>query len=320
MKKSVCLKKERTSRSMLGSMLLALCTLLILPTVYFGWGPLLTTALTVGLCCLAELAFCLVSRKPVSLSDPSILVTGLVIALLMPVGVPYWVPAIAALFAVWVARGPFGGTGHNPFNPAAAGVAFVTICWPQRVFAYAAPVGWLPQWLGHSALIPASSPAAVLKDHLKPDIVPFEMLWGKFPGPVGATAMLIIGACGLYLILRRAANWEAPLFFLLVAAGIAAAAPRIACSPLTSVKYELMSGSLLFCAVFMMTDPVTAPRTSIGRCLYGAFGGAVIMAFRHFSTYEQGACFAVLACNAIAPLLDRAVLRARAWGGKRIET
>ena len=81
-----------------------------------------------------------------------------------------------------------------------------------------------------------------------------------------------------------------------------------------------MSGSLFFCAIFMVTDPVTAPRTAVARSIYGAFCGALVMAFRHFGAYEQGACFAILASNAIAPLLDRAAGAVRVWGGKIVES
>ena len=320
MPETPCLKKERTVNSMMWNTVLALCALLVLPTVYFGWRPLATALGTAVLCGAAEVAVCLVRRSAIH-ADPAVLVTGLIIALLLPVNAPFWMPAVAALFAVLVARAPFGGTGCTPFNPAAAGVAFVTICWPQKVFSYINPAaGWRLPVFGDCAYTGARSPAGVLKEGLKPDIVPLEMLWGRFAGPMGTTAMLVIGACGLFLILRRIANWEAPLFFLAAAALIAALCPRIACSALTSVKYEMMSGSLFFCAVFMVTDPVTAPRTAAGRCAYGALAGALVMAFRHFGAYEQGACFAVLAANAAAPLLDRAACSLRVGGGKTVES
>ena len=315
-----CLRKERSVPSLMWNVTLALCTLLVLPTVYYGWRPLAMAFVTVALCCLAEVAVCLVRRRTIH-SDPSLLVTGLVIALLMPVNAPFWMPAVAALFAVLVVRAPFGGTGCTPFNPAAAGVAFVTICWPERMFSYVnSTIGWVLPVFGDCTYMEVRSPAGVLKEGLKPDIVPLEMLWGRFVGPMGTTAMLVIGACGLFLVFRRIANWEAPVFFLLAAALWAALCPRIACSPLTSVKYELMSGSLFFCAVFMVTDPVTAPRTAVARSIYGAFCGALVMAFRQFGAYEQGACFAILASNAIAPLLDRAAGAVRVWGGKIVES
>lgn len=206
-----CLRKERSVPSLMWNVTLALCTLLVLPTVYYGWRPLAMAFVTVALCCLAEVAVCLVRRRTIH-SDPSLLVTGLVIALLMPVNAPFWMPAVAALFAVLVVRAPFGGTGCTPFNPAAAGVAFVTICWPERMFSYVnSTIGWVLPVFGDCTYMEVRSPAGVLKEGLKPDIVPLEMLWGRFVGPMGTTAMLVIGACGLFLVFRRIANWEAPV-------------------------------------------------------------------------------------------------------------
>jgi len=102
---------------------------------------------------------------------------------------------------------------------------------------------------------------------------------------------------------------------LAAAALIAAFSPRFAGDALTSIKYELMSGSLFFCSVYMVTDPVTSPNTMRGRCIYGALAGALVMVFRRFGAYEQGAVFAVLIANAAAPLIDGMVCSALRMGG-----
>ena len=110
-----CLRKERSVSSMMWNVALSLCTLLVLPAVYYGWRPLVTSFGTVALCCIAEVAVCLVRRCSIQM-DPSLLVTGLIIALLMPVNAPFWMPALAALFAVLVVRAPFGGTGSVSYT------------------------------------------------------------------------------------------------------------------------------------------------------------------------------------------------------------
>lgn len=314
------LRGETTYFSMTRDMMIALTVLLIVPAVRFGPRPVVTTALTALACAASEVVFHLIQTRATGLSDASSLVTGMILALLMPADAPYWLPAAAGVFAVVAAKGPFGSTGHNPFNPAAAGFAFAAVFWPQRVFAYPDPnaAGWLPVFSSAAAKA-AASPAAVLKNGLKPDLPPLDMLWGVFAGPVGATGVLTICACGLYLFLKRTAKPEATAFFLAAAALAAALFPRVSVGALTSVKYELMSGSLLFCAVFVVTDPVTAPRTALGRCAYGVLAGALTMAFRRWGAFEQGACFAVLIANACAPLIDAAVCEARGWGGKLYE-
>lgn len=302
--------------SMLKDMIAALCALLVLPTVHYGARPAAMAGMAVAAALVCEILFGLFQKKSAALTEPSSVVTGLVIAMLLPLNAPLWLPAVAASFAVLVAKAPFGFFGHTPFNPAAAGAAFAVLCWPQAVFTYFDPSepASLPAF-GNCVFSAAKSPAAILKEGLKPDVLPLNMIWGDGVGPLGTTAALVIGACFLFLVLRRDAKWEITVSFLLAAALIAALFPRIACSPLTSVKYELLSGSLFFCSVFMATDPVTSPHTFPARCLYGAFAGAMTMAFRRFGAFEQGAVFAVLAANAAAPMLEAAVCRVRGWGG-----
>ncbi len=314
------IRRETSVASMMRDVLFALALLLILPVIRFGPRPAVMAALTAAVCAVTEILFNLVQTKSTGISDCSSMVTGLIIVLLMPVNAPMWLPSAAGVFAILVAKGPFGSTGRNPFNPAAAGFAFAAICWPQLIFSYFNPESGavLPPFA--NSIVPlAASPAAVLKSGLKPGIVPFEMLWGNFPGPIGTTTVLVVGACGLYLFLKRTARLEITVCFLIAAALIAALFPRIACDPLTSVKYELLSGSLFFCSVFLVTDPVTSPHTAFGRCLYGAFAGVLVMLFRFYGAFEQGAAFAVLIANACAPLIDDIICRAKGWRGELSE-
>lgn len=310
-----------TVSAMMRNMLLALLALLILPTVHYGFRPLILAGASVLTAVLCRVLFCLIRRQNISLSEQSVLVTGLMVPMLLPLNAPLWLPCTATAFAVLVAREPFGAFGHNPFNPAAAGIAFAALCWPESVFSYFDPAqpAFFPL-IGSGSFHTASSPAAVLKSGLKPDILPLDMLWGGFAGPLGGTAILVIGACGIFLFITRTAKWETAACFLTAAALVAALFPRIQCSPLTSVKYELLSGSLFFGAVFMATDPVTSPRTFSGRCFYGAFAGAMTMVFRWFGAFEQGECFALLIAGAAAPLMDSAVFRLRGWEGKAHES
>ena len=303
--------------SMLGSTFFALCALLVVPTVRYGPRPLTMALVTVLTCLVCEAFSTLFRTGAFGVTDPSFAVTGMICALLMPLNAPLWLPCAAGAFAVLIAKAPFGSFGRTPFNPAAAGVAFATLCWPDLVFTFFDPAKpyVLPPF-GACTFHTGASAAAVLKDGLKPDILPLDMLWGEAPGPLGSGALLVIAAGALLLFLSRSAHWEPTIFFLGAAAGIAALFPRIACSPLTSVKYELLSGSLFFCAVFMVSNPVNEPRTRAGRCVYGALAGALLMAFRFFGIYEQGAVFAMLLADAAAPLIDRAAGRMRGWEGK----
>lgn len=302
--------------AMMRRCIFALLALLVLPVIRYGPRPLVMAGASVLTAVLCEIVFGLIRTRLVSVTELSSVVTALTVAMLLPLNAPLWLPCAASAFAVLVAKEPFGSFGRTPFHPAAAGVAFAILCWPDRVFTYFDPSKpYLLPALGDCVFTAAQSPAAVLKDGLKPAVVPLNLLWGNGVGPLGTTAVLVIGACGLYLAASRAARPEAALCFLGSAAVLAALFPRIACSPLTSVKYELLTGSLLFAAVFLVTEPVPAPSTFSGRCIYGALAGAFTMVFRHFGAYEQGVCFALLLADAFIPIIDSATCRVRGWGG-----
>jgi len=307
-KQAPFVKRDESVATMMRDMIVALLFLMILPVVYNGFRVVTMVLVTVIACGVGEMIFSLIYTREINITELSSVVTGMIIAMLMPVNAPMWLPVVAALFAVLVAKAPFGSVGNSPFNPAAAGVAFVTICWPDKIFAYydSTQQAVLPLFSDCSVNVISSS-AAVLKNGIKPNVLPMQMLWEQMPGPIGSTAALVIVACGLYIFLKRTANWRSAVCFLAAAAIYAALFPRILCSPLTSVKYELLSGSLLFCSVFMITEPSTSPRNGIGRCVYGALGGILLMLFRTYGAYEQGVCFTVLIMNALSPCIDHVI-------------
>lgn len=306
-----------TAFSMLGTMIFALCSLLIVPTVRYGIRPLTMAGVTVLTCCLCEAAANLAAGGAFGIRDPSPAVTGLILAFLLPINAPLWLPCAAGAFAILIAKIPFGSFGRAPFNPAAAGAAFVSLCWPHLALSWFDPAKpyVLPPFADCTFQV-GTSPAAVLKNGLVPDVLPLDMLWGETPGPATTGGILIICACALLLFLSRSAHWEATVGFVATSALLAALFPRIVCSPLSSAKYEILSGSLLFCAVFMIPEPGVQPRTAVGRGIYGALAGAILMGFRFFGVYEESVCFAVIAANAIAPLIDTAVGRLRGWEGR----
>ena len=163
---------------MMGDALAALAALLILPTVYFGPRVLVMALVSMTACAAFDILACLIFRHTFGSGDPSALVTGLTIALLLPVNAPYWLPVLAGAFAILVVKMPLGSTGNNLFNPAAAGMAFVTVCQPDLVFLYANPTaGWLDLSNDITAVL-GSTPGSALLEGLKPSLVPRALLWG----------------------------------------------------------------------------------------------------------------------------------------------
>ena len=236
-------------------------------------------------------------------ADLSPVVTGLVIAMLLPASILYYVPAAAGLFAILVVKQPFGGTGNNLFNPAAAGFAFVAVCWPQLVFHYPQPLERLEATGEVTARLMEGS-AHTLKLGGIPSIDWQELLLGNFAGPMGATHILVMATCLIFLLARKTADWRIPLGFVFSAAVFSFFFSRIPTSPLNSG---------CFAAIYMITDPVTSPKTGWGRFLYGLLAGLFTMLFRYYGGFEQGGMFAVLFCNALAFAIDRGAISAKEY-------
>ena len=311
-------RKHTSVRHMMIDVIVSLLLLTIIPIVQNGFRVISLVLFTAVACMACEVLFSLLCRTPIGIAECSPVVTALLIVMLMPVNVPVWVPVIAGAFAILVAKAPFGGTGRAPFNPAAAGVAFVTVCWPQLVFSYIdkAEAYALPL-VANCDVQTAVSPAAMLKEGLQPLITAPDLLLGMFPGPVGTTSAVVILACGLYIFIKKTANFDAALCFLASSALFAFLFPRIVGTRVDSLLFEMLAGSLVFCAVFMVSEPSTSPRTALGRCIYGALGGIIAMLFRYFGAFEQGAVFAILLINTLSPALDRLCWRLTEWGGGR---
>ncbi len=299
---------RRTDRASFMSLdvLITLVPLAIFSSVYYGARPVLRMLVGVGTAVVCETLCCLLLRRKPSVLDGTAVVTGGLIGALMSPISPYWLPAVAAAFAILVVKMPFGGTGRNTFNPAAAGIALITQCFSAQLFTYPDP--GLPSPIPLDSVEGVNlvtSPAAQLMTGGATVYNQNTLLLGNFPGPIGATAIAVLIACAIYLFSRRTASPWITLPFLAVCALCAVMFPRVAGGWKNSVMLELCSGYLLFAAIFLMTDPVTAPRYWLGRIFYGALGGALTMALRYNGRFEAGACFAVLIMNAFAPVIDR---------------
>lgn len=286
---------------------IALLALLAYSCFCYGLRPAVLVLLSVVSALFCELAGNAVRHQRPTVFDGTAMVTGTMIGLLMSPITPYWVPVLASAFAIVVVKIPFGGTGRNVFNPAAAGVALATQCFPTRVFLYpdAAANARLPLWELPDTIVTKVSPAAELAAGAASDFAFADVAWGELSGPIGATALFVLIAGAAFLFLRRTASPYITLPYVAVCALIAALFPRAEGGILHNIALELCSGYLLFAGVFLLNDPVTSPRFNPARIVYGVIAGMMVMLLRHTGRFEEGACFAVLLMNACAPLIDR---------------
>ena len=289
--------------------------LLCMACFLYGLRPLLLcgAALLTGNLC--DRLVSLLCRRVYRAGDFSNESFALIIALLMPATVDWYVVIMAVLAGVLIGKEVFGGYGSYPFNPAAVGYAVAAVSWPEQVVRYPQPYTPLPLW--NASAVPVGS---AIEDTLRSggilNMNALAVALGEFAAPMGTGAALVILACGLVLWTQKDVHIGASASFLITCGLIAFFFPRqvgLADSTLFSsllprlqgVRDELHTGAMLFCAVFLLNEPYTCAHHRLGRILYGALVGAATMGFRYFGVYETGVCFALLAVNSVSALIDR---------------
>lgn len=281
----------------------------------YGVRPLLLCGIAVLTGNLCDRLVSLLRRRVYQGSDFSNESFALVIALLMPVTVDIYVLIAAVLAGVLIGKEIFGGYGSYPFNPAAVGYVVAAVSWPEQVFRYPQPYTSIPLW--DASMVPVSS---AIEDTLRSggmlNISSLALGLGEYAAPMGTGAALVILACGLFLWTQKDAHMSASISFLVTCAVIAFFFPRqagLADSAVLSnilprlqcVRDELLTGAILFSAVFLINEPYTCVHHRMGRVLYGVLVGVVSMGFRYYGVYETGVCFALLAVNSVSAWIDR---------------
>ena len=289
-----------------------LCVPLLCMACYFyGARPLLLCGIALLTGNLCDRLVALLRHRVYTNKDLSNESFSLIIALLMPATVDIYVLVVAVLAGVLIGKEVFGGYGSYPFNPAAVGYAVAAVSWPEQVVRYPQPYTPLPLW--NASTVPVSS---TIEDTLRSggslNIGAISLVLGEYAAPMGTGAALILLACGLFLWLQKDVRLSASVSFVVTCALIAFLFPRqvgvngvdIALR-LQCVRDELLTGAMLFSAVFLLNEPYTCAHHRLGRILYGALVGAATMGFRYFGVYETGVCFALLAVNSVSALIDR---------------
>lgn len=298
------IRSFKTSRGMMADVVISLLALYFIAYFYYGIRVLVLGAYSVLLSWVLDTLCVFLATKRFRLRDISSLVTGMLIPLMLPVTVSYWVVTAAVIFAICVIKHPFGGLGHNIFNPAAGGIAFAIACWGSDLFLYPSVFTKVPVFGEYTAALTVSGAHRLFLGGV-PTTDVNSLFLGLMPGPMGTTNILVVAACLIYLAFRGNIRITQPFFCLLTAALFAFAFPRIGVSRLESVLYELLCTPVVFGATFLLNDPVTSPKRPLARVAYGVCTGLVMMLFQWFGAYEQTLCFALLLMNAAVPFFNR---------------
>ena len=304
--------------------LLISVSILIIPALFvYGARPLAMVFMGVLGSVLPEIISCLINREDQTVTDFSAIYTGVVIALLMPPGVPVWVPFAAGVFGAVAAKLPFGRLGRSVFSPAAAGFVFVSLAWGEY-FAYYPAMGeklpFLKNWnLPEEYLFfEHQTPIQLLQSGQVPYASNGEAFESIFlfdaVGPMGAVAVLVIFAALAFMIFRNISAWQATASFCATVFVLALLFRYDGVNAIMSPIYELFCGWMLFAAVFLVGDIVTAPRFASGRVIYGICCGVLAVILRRISACQGGEIAAVLIMNAVSPAIDRLAWNARQRG------
>lgn len=248
-----------------------------------------------------------ISRSDNTLGDLSAVATALAISLMLPATCPAYIAAAGSVFAILVAKIPFGGAKYAPFVPAAAGFAFLCVCFPAEVFTYpSVETAFNSVLTGAEGFVKGTSFGEMLTYGKSIELNSLEMisvLGGKTAGPLGTTCVLAFVGIAVYLFAKRRKKFYVSFAFILTCAVMAMLFPRVNSEIATSVTMELSAGTLLFVGLILIHDPATAPNRAPYSVLYGIGTGVICMLLRYFAKYPEGACFSILIMNAITPVV-----------------
>lgn len=296
------IRSKTTTKGIMGAVILALLPTTIFGIYNFGWKALLLICVTVGFAVLTEYVYGL-WRKKTTITDLSAIVTGLLLALNLPVSVPWWVGAMGAVFGILVVKMLFGGLGQNFMNPALAARCFLLISFPALMTNFACDA------------YTGATPLAALKAGEAVNVR--QMMLGFTAGTIGETSMAAIVLGAAFLIWFGIIDMRVPgsyigsfVLFVILFGGRG--------FDISYILAQLAGGGLMLGAFFMATDYVTRPITIKGQYAYGIFLGIMTGIFRIYGPGAEGVSYAIILGNLLVPLIEKATMpTAFGKGGRR---
>lgn len=297
------------SCSVAGIMLHVIAALLpvIIWAVYlFGARVLMVIAVSVASCVASETLLTLIIYKKPRISDLTSVVSGVMLAMTLPAATPLWIPLIGGVTAMGI-KHLSGGPGRNFLNPALFARTVIMLAF-GKLMIYTAPFEKLPLFTSVSPELASETAMSALNAGKFPTESVFELLYGRCAGNIGEISALLIIIGGAFLMFRRIISYKIPASFLLTVAVITYAFPRIDIDSSFAV-YTVLSGGVLFAALFMATDHTTSPCTTLGQIAYGIGCGGLTVLLRYSGLFYDGAYPAVLIMNELARPIDALAFR-----------
>ena len=311
------LKAETTVAQIMWTVVACLMPPLVLSVFVFGFQTLIITAVSVISCVAVEAVSQKLLKRPVTIKDGSAVITGILLAYVIPPGVPMWMPVFGAVMAIFVTKIIMGGLGHNIFNPALIGRAFLVATYPVAM-----TTAWLEPIRGATIFshmnsgvdaVSSATPLYVLKHYGMDGLLErfgsrasmyTDFFTGIMTGCIGETSALLLLLGGLYLIYKGYINWHIPVSIIVTTGALTwiFGGERLCTGdPLLAV----LSGGLMLGAFFMATDYVTSPNQRAGQIVFGIGIGALTVLIRLKGGYPEGVCYAILLMNTLTPAIDQ---------------
>ena len=280
------LRTDNDTRNIMLDVIISLVPATIFGIIIFGFSALLTVAVSVAAAVLSEALYCFILKKPLTTGDLSAIVTGLILSFNLPAGIPLYITALGAVFAVVFAKLIFGGLGKNIVNPAIAARVFLLVAFPSAMTSFVEPF----------SDITASATPLISNGY------PFnEVFFGVCPGSIGETSVIMLLFGGAYLVTRKAITLHIPLSFILTVFLFALISDQ-------NPFYAISTGGVMLGAIFMATDYVTSPMTKSGKVVFGIGCGLITMIIRLFASLPEGVSYSILVMNLLVPLIDRFII------------
>jgi electron transport complex protein RnfD len=312
---------RESTRKLMTDVVIALIPAFIVSVFYFGVGAVIVTATSVISCLLFEyLIQRFVLKKPVSVTDGSALVTGILLAFNLPSNIPVLIIVIGSFVSIAIAKMTFGGLGNNPFNPALVGRVFMLISFPVQMTTWPVPKGL---GTGYLDALTGATPLAILKGGIArgqsiSEIMsqlptPAQMFLGDIGGSLGevAAAALLIGFA--WLLLRKVITWQIPVSVIGSIAIFTGILWLVNPEKNAGPMFHILAGGVLLGAIYMATDYVTSPMVPKAMLIYGCGIGIITVVIRVYGAYPEGVSFAILIMNAFVPLMN-AYIKPRRFG------
>jgi electron transport complex protein RnfD len=267
---------------------------------FFGLAALKVMALcTIG-CMVIEVLWKKAIKQPTnSWKDGSAALTGLLLAMNLSAGAPWWICILGSLLAIGLGKQLFGGLGYNPFNPALVARVALLIGFPQLMTTWVAPQAG--RWFACDALTGATPLAATGKELASIS----DLFYGNVGGCLGETSALALLIGGAFLLVRKLIKWQVPASFIGTVALITGIVHHVNPEMTPPALYHVLAGGLMIGAFFMATDMVTSPMTANGALIFGCGCGIITSVIRIWGGYPEGVSFSILFMNALTPLIDR---------------